>query len=119
MASAHVEELEQTLPHMNEIMVREPGRVDAHVGDFITIEIEEFATAGYQSCVALSCPQLELVDYEYFAPTSGRMGPPGTRRIRLYATSTGQGELTVRERRLWENPPEANPPTFSVTVSVT
>lgn len=73
-------------------------------GQTLTLQLSENPTTGYRWSIASFNDQLlKLIDDRFNLPNSSAMGSGGQRILTFKATRTGQVNLTVNQKREWED----------------
>ncbi|MDQ1696103.1 MAG: hypothetical protein QOJ03_1456 [Frankiaceae bacterium] len=93
-------------------------RVTAQVGDSIEVTLPEIATTGFRWEVDETGAPLEVQTSEHDTGENMKAGATGNRHVVVKAARPGNGRLSLRLRRSWEAPDEAED-TFAVDVDVT
>ncbi len=85
-------------------------------GQTLTLQLTENPTTGYRwSIVPFNDQLLKLTDDRFDLPNSSAMGSGGQRILTFKATRAGQVNLTLNQKREWE---DSALDTFNVTLEV-
>jgi inhibitor of cysteine peptidase len=93
-------------------------RVEAQAGDTIELVLPENATTGYRWEIDEPDGPLAVQTSEARPAGDAKPGAGGQRHVVVQATGPGSGRLSLRLRRSWE-PPEQADETYAVDVNVT
>lgn len=86
----------------------------AHVGDEITVVLEENPTTGYRWQPEMDTTRLQLISDEYEGPQAP-VGAGGTRRLTFSGLRPGPAQLHLVKRRAWEQSAVAE---YDVTLDI-